>query len=170
MQLSAETRNNALRLDILTTTIEAPNCRLQSKEIQKALNARYVPKHYDLESFDVAFSRAKAALRSEGLLERQNLGHQSVFYLIPEKIRAELKAELQRIKNVELFTKLDVDKQQWLLNEVEFYKKKEEIDELKYYKLPGKLVITKTRELKIDYNEFDPEYWRCVDSTASTEL
>ncbi|NLF88076.1 hypothetical protein GX563_04550 [Candidatus Bathyarchaeota archaeon] len=132
------------------------------------MNARYVPKPYDLESFDVAFSRAKAALRSEGLLERQNLGHQSVFYLIPETIRAELKAELQKIKNVELFTKLDVDKQQWLLNEVEFYKKKEKIDELKYYKLPGQLVITKTRELKINYTEFDPEYWRCVDFTSPT--
>lgn len=163
MQLSTETRNNALRLDLLTTVIEAPNCRLQSKEIQKTLNERYVPKPYDLESFDVAFSRAKAALRSEGLLERQDLGHQSVFYLIPEQVRADLKAELQKIRNVELFTKLDVDKQQWLLDEVEYYKKREYLDELKQFQLPGRLVVSKARELNLDWKEFHPEKWRCVD-------
>jgi hypothetical protein len=169
MQLSAETRNNTLRLDLLTIVIEAPNCRLQSKEIQKILNKRYVPEPYDFESFDVAFSRAKAALRSEGLLERQDLGHQSVFYLIPEKVRADLKAELQKIRNVELFTKLDVDKQQWLLYEVEYYKKKEQLDHLKQTILPGHLVVLKARELNLDWKEFHPEKWQGVDFNLPSE-
>ena len=106
MQVQSNKIKNNLRLDILLTLMEAPNYRLQSNQILKTLHDKYVPKPYCDGAFDVAFSRAKKALVSEGLLNRENRGHQQIFYNLTKKGQKEcmsgsLEAVQQSIKNLE---------------------------------------------------------------------
>ena len=159
MKLSNNTKNKALQLDILTILLEAPNCRLQSNEIWKkimeTLKEKYIPKLYKDESnLDTNFSRAKYALCTERLLFQEKLSD-GVFYLIPEEIRAPLRIELQKIRNGEVFTKLDVDQQQRLLKEVEYYKAKSDIHELRQILFPRALIFSKMAELGLDPKEFN---------------
>jgi hypothetical protein len=111
-------RNSSVDLDVLAVLLEAPNCLLQWKEIKKQLQSKYVPKLMGDGSFDVSINRSLARLTSQVLLKKDDRGHQSVFYSIPEEMRGDLRIKLQKIKNVQIFTKLDVSVQQWLLAEI----------------------------------------------------
>jgi hypothetical protein len=108
--------------DILVVLLEAPNCILQKNTIKKAIETKYVKKKYTTEDaegvFHTVFTRAIKRLCSDELLKKDNRGHQSVFYSIPEEIRADLRIKLQKINNVKIFTRLDVDEQQRLLVKV----------------------------------------------------
>lgn len=109
----------AIDVDILVVLLEAPNCILQKNTIEKAIENKYVKKQYTTEDaegvFHTVFTRAIKRLCSDELLKRIDRGHQSVFYSIPEEKRADLKIKIQKIKNVQIFTRLDVDEQQRLL-------------------------------------------------------
>jgi hypothetical protein len=98
----------------------------------KTLRNKYVPKSYCDGAFDVAFSRAKKALLSEGLLHRENCGHQQIFYKLTKKGQKEclsgsLEAVQQSIKNLEQFTSILLSNparlEEWLQTEEDiFYK------------------------------------------------
>jgi hypothetical protein len=111
-------RNSSVDLDVLAALLEAPNCTLRWKEIKKQLRSKYVPKLMGDGYFLLSINRILVRLTLQGLLKRDDRGHQQVFYMIPEQKRNDLKEEMQKIRNVELFTKLDVSVQQWLLAEI----------------------------------------------------
>jgi hypothetical protein len=168
MQLSSSTKNNTLRLEILKILLEVPNCELQSNEIEKKIMATRKDCKNE-RSLDVAFSRAKYALCAENLLKRKDCGHKDVFYLIPEKIRGNLKTELQKINNVQIFTKLDVDQQQKLLSEVEYYRRREQINALLKIPLPGFSVLSEIHKMGKDCKDFHPDHWKDVDFDYEAE-
>jgi hypothetical protein len=110
-------RNSSVDLDVLAVLLEAPNCTLRCTEIKKKLRSKYVPKLMGDGYFLLNISRSLARLTLQGLVKRDDRGHQQVFYMIPEQKRNTLEEEMQKIRNVELFIKLDVSVQQWLLAE-----------------------------------------------------
>ena len=158
-------------IDILTTLIEAPDCRKRSSELEKELFIKY-KKVYSEESFHTHFNRCIKRLCAYGLVKKASLGHQRVFYYMPKNQRQAVKTDLEKMKNAKLFISLGTDEQQRLLSEVSFLRKREYLRKLFELPLPAYAVIAECTRKGIDSQKFSlvssekldfhntPESWR----------
>jgi len=95
-----------MEFDILKTLLRSPDCRLQRREIKNNLKEKYISSNnhrgpYDDEkSLDVVLQRKLNKLLGR-YLEKQNLGHQRVYYYIP-KARIEEVEEVLKLGAVQM--------------------------------------------------------------------
>jgi hypothetical protein len=145
-------------IDILATLIETPNCRKRSSDIEKELVDKY-KNSYNKNSFHTHFNRCIKRLCSKEMLERKAPDHQQVFYSIPDSQRESIRVELRKIKNVKLFTQLDLEEQQRLISEVNLLRKRELTRNLMDMPLPGYAIVSMCQKMGLNYQDFEPCTW-----------
>lgn len=85
-----------MEYDIKLMLAMSPAMRLQWKEIFNTLYARYKNKHKTKNSFSVTLHRKLAELIRSSDLEKEEKGHQQVFYFVPKKRQKKVIEELER--------------------------------------------------------------------------
>lgn len=70
--------------------------RLQWRDIRDGLYENYKEKYRNEYSFNVTLHRTLARLLREGDIEKEEAGHQEVFYFIPKRRRGRIEEELDR--------------------------------------------------------------------------
>jgi hypothetical protein len=155
--LLSEEINDPVDIDILVTLIETPNCRKRSRDIEKELVGKY--KSYNQNSFHTHFNRCIKRLCAKGLLARELLDHQQVFYIIPNSQRESTRVDLQKIKNAKLFRQLALEEQQRLISEVNLLRKRELTSILWNMPLPGYAIVSRCQKMGLNYQDFEPNTW-----------
>jgi hypothetical protein len=85
-----------MEYDIKLMLAMSPAMRLQWKEIFNTLYAKYKNKHKTPNSFGVTLHRKLEKLIRSSDLEKEEKGHQQVFYFIPKKRQEKVIEELER--------------------------------------------------------------------------
>ena len=75
-----------LDVDVLAVLLEAPNMRLQRREILQLLSPKYA-KTYRPEIFNVTLARVLTRLTKQDKITKDDLGHKQVYYFIEEAQR-----------------------------------------------------------------------------------
>lgn len=79
-----------LSLDVLAALRQAPNKRLQRRQIQTALSEKYRKKYATNNIFNVTLQRTLNRLVKAKLLEKDDKGHKQVYYYIPRKCQKQI--------------------------------------------------------------------------------
>ena len=93
-------RLDDIEIDVLSTLTQNPNHRLQRCNIRNNLTEKY--KKYAEDSFNNILQRKLSHLCSAGLLKKDDVGHQQVYYHIPKEKQQEVN---QRLDKEELKTR-----------------------------------------------------------------
>jgi len=95
---------DGLQLDILGAMMLNFERRMQRRAIRDSVFPKY-EKVYSKDTFDVILSRKLNSLYDMGLLKRDNVGHQRVFYYIPKGRIEEVVKYLEKQEAYQLFDK-----------------------------------------------------------------
>lgn len=87
---------DSLEYDIKLVLALSPAMRLQWREIFKTLHPRYKKDYKTKSSFSVTLHRKLRRLIDSGDLEKEEKGHQQVFYFIPKKRQKKVTEEIER--------------------------------------------------------------------------
>ena len=158
--------SDGMQVDILRILAEAPRCTLRRNILKQSLGTKH---SYDDESLDVILARKLTKLDSDGNVKKDNRGHQNVWYFIPRKKQQSIRENLQKLLNRSVFESLTIDEQQKALSEVEYYRRREQINALLKVPLPGFTVLSEIHKHKMDCKDFHPEQWKDVDFDLKTE-
>lgn len=85
-----------MEYDIKLMLVLSPGMRLQWKEIFNPLYSKYEKEHKTKNSFSVTLHRKLGNLIHCGDLEKEEKGHQQVFYFVPKKHQKRVVEELER--------------------------------------------------------------------------
>jgi hypothetical protein len=132
---------------------------LQWKDIFWKLESKYTPKPYTDGTFNVILCKKLGELCELGLLEGDYRGPKQSFYRIPSEYLRQIKLRLQKRNAAERFTNLPLDYQLKVLDEYEYYGRKEQIIRLKKLPLPAQPIRSKIHEAGFECSEFKPETW-----------
>ena len=88
-------KDDSLYWDVLTALALSHNMRLQWREIRDNVHKHY-EKVYDKETFEAILSRALKRLLQDGLVRKDPIGHQEVYYFIPKQRQQEIIDELNK--------------------------------------------------------------------------